>query len=114
MRSRPEHIVEMLREAAEGEAEDVPGLPMTESITWEAADLIEWLMAALARIEAGTEDPSAIAASALNNELWIAAGPADRPLPPGSEELSDWVRVTTEQLIARIKKQSDQSNTGSA
>lgn len=101
MRSRPEHIVEMLREAAEGEAEDVPGIPLTETITWEAADLIEWLMAALARIEAGATPADVIAAAALAPAAWRAAG--ESPTQGGRDP--KWIERTTAELIAHLKQQ---------
>lgn len=104
MRSRPEHIVENLRLAAEMEAEDFPDQPIQESPLTEAADLIEWLMDALTEIKDGAAEPVRVATDALGVQKWRDAGPPELPPPLLSAEDEEALLITTEQLLARLRR----------
>lgn len=70
MRDTPTGIIEELREAARVLAAEI-GVPMQDAAGWEAADYIEHLRAALARIKAGEEPASLIAEQALDAMAWM-------------------------------------------
>lgn len=70
MRDEPSDIVEQLRHWAEFESIEY-GEPKEACAGWDAADYVEWLTAALERIEAGESDPRAIARGALDANRWV-------------------------------------------
>lgn len=75
MRDTPRGIVEELRAAAQMDAV-VIGVEVAEIPGSEAADYIEYLRAALARIEAGEPDPVGIARAALDPMRWMLSATA--------------------------------------
>lgn len=58
-------LVEELREDAEDLAQDLKGIPAQETVSGEAAQVLEEYGAALTQIAAGANDPKAIATEAL-------------------------------------------------
>ncbi|KPH79332.1 hypothetical protein [Bosea vaviloviae] len=63
-------ILSELRDAAREDASEIDPRVMTEVdfLEWEAADLIEELMAALGRIRDGADNPSQIARDVLDEK----------------------------------------------
>lgn len=88
MRSRPEDIVDDLRESAADDAALI-GCALAETMGWKAADLIEWLVAALERVGG----PSAL-------DPWYDTGEPELPNPPPDDEARIWAQQHIEALIA--------------
>lgn len=69
-------IISELRDAARADASEIDPRVMTEVdfLEWEAADLIEELMAALSKIRDGAENPRQIARDVLDEKARLIRG----------------------------------------
>lgn len=77
-RRSTDELVEELREDATDLERDLQGIPAHETVSGEAAQVLEEYGAALSQIAAGVQDPQAVAAEALS---------LAKPLLPISDEI---------------------------